>query len=442
MPSSNLASSMGNEDNTSQLAKHSIGFFLTRLIGTAADTAVLWMLGKYILTSYAGEYIIAPIISFEVAALVNFITSYRIVWKSRMRDAGKGELVRLFFAFNLSCILGFIIKMVFLLLFERAFGFDAYICNLLALCISGVFNFFVSESVIFRKRYAQPKNVILGLDELCQASSLFKGSWGRAFARLLMDIFGVSHINRLYDSVSSYYGIEGCSQTISEMGCNYLVGNAANLDKIPAEGAFVTISNHPYGGLDGLICVELAGSRRKDYRFVVNNVLARAKSLEDAFITVTPTTTEKKSPDAVTVSGIKKLIVQLKEGHGLGCFPSGAVSDYIPKLRKLQDRQWQESMLRIIQKAKVPVIPIYFPDGNSRFYYFLGLISWKLRMLRLPREYFNKRRGIHRAIVGEPVSVDEQQQCPDLESYGKLLRSKVYDMPLPQDYIRRDRLFK
>ena len=332
--------------------------------------------------------------------------------------------------------------MIFLLLFEKAFGFDAYICNLLALCISGVFNFFMSESVIFRKRYAEPKNVILGVDELCKASPIFKGSFGRSFAKLLLDIFGVSRINRLYDSVSSYHGAEGCSRTITEMGFDYMIGNAGNLDGIPAEGAFVTISNHPYGGPDGLICIELVTAKRNDYRFVVNNILARAKSLGDAFITVTPVTTEKQSPDAATVGGIKLLLTQLNEGHGMGCFPAGAISNYIPKLRKLQDREWQEGMLRIIQRAKGPVITIYFPDGNSRFFYLLGLVSWKLRTLRLPHEFFNKRRGVHRVIVGKPISVEEQLQYKDLDAYGKMLRSKVYDMPDAADFISREEFLK
>lgn len=289
---------------------------------------------------------------------------------------------------------------------------------------------------------SEPANVILGIDELCRMSPLFRGRIGRGLARLLMDVFSISRINRLYDGAACSRGIEACSKVIDGMGCDYLIGNAANLAKIPADGPFITVSNHPYGGLDGLICIELVGSRRKDYRFVVNNILARAKSLGDAFITVTPTTTEKKAPDSVTMNGVRAIIKQVQDGHGLGCFPSGAVSDYKPKLRRLQDREWQESMLRIIQKAKVPVIPIYFPDRNSRFFYFLGLISWKLRLLRLPSEYFNKHKGMHRVIVGEPVSVEEQSAFKDLKAYGKMLRSRVYDMPVPDNCIPRSEHFR
>ena len=293
-----------------------------------------------------------------------------------------------------------------------------------------------------------PPNVILGIDEVCQASPILKGKLGHAFARLVMNIFGISEINRLYDSASQYRGIEACCGCLDYMRFNYLVGNAANLDKIPSEGAFVTVSNHPYGGPDGLVLVDLVSSKRRDYRIIVNNVLARAKTLGDAFITVTPTTTEKKSPDAVTMNGVKAIVKQISDGHGLGCFPAGAISNYKrkaccshdrskPKPNRLQDREWQPSMLRIIQRAKVPVIPIYFPDRNSRFFYFLGQIHWKLRLLRLPWEFFNKNKGTHRVIVGEPISVEEQAKCPDLESYGRLLRSAVYDMPLPASYSPR-----
>ena len=46
----------------------------------------------------------------------------------------------------------FLLKMGFLLLFELLFGWHVVICNLAALCISGIVNFSMGEWVIFRKR--------------------------------------------------------------------------------------------------------------------------------------------------------------------------------------------------------------------------------------------------------------------------------------------------
>ena len=94
-------------------------------------------------------------------------------------------------------------------------------------------------------------------------------------------------------------------------------------------------------------------------------------------------------------------------------------------------------MLRIIQKAGVPVIPVRFFDRSSMFYYRLGLIDWKVRLLRLCWEVFNKRGKDVRLGIGETISVERQQACASLEEYTQLLRSSVYDMPLPETFVRR-----
>ncbi len=286
-----------------------------------------------------------------------------------------------------------------------------------------------------------PVNTLLSLDDMAQASPMFRGRRGRFLARVLMNTLGMSRLNRLYDGSSPYRHAECASKLIDGMRCNYLIGNANRLSSLP-EGPFITISNHPYGGLDGLILAELIGRKRADYKILVNKILARAKSLGDAFIIVTPTTTEKKAPDAVTVKGIKAVLNHMSEGHPIGCFPSGAVSDFKIKCCTLQDREWQPSMIHLIKRARFPVVPIYFPDRNSRFYYFLGLINWKIRYLRLPLEFFNKHKGRHRVIIGETITAGEQDMHGDLSAYGKWLRSRVYDMPVPEQYVERTRYLK
>ena len=81
----------------------------------------------------------------------------------------------------------------------------------------------------------------------------------------------------------------------------------------------------------------------------------------------------------------------LQAGAPLGLFPSGAVSDLSIKDGCIRDREWQLSAIQLIKKARVPIVPIRFRDKNSMFYYLLGLLNWKIRVTRLPREVFNKR---------------------------------------------------
>jgi putative hemolysin len=77
----------------------------------------------------------------------------------------------------------------------------------------------------------------------------------------------------------------------------------------------------------------------------------------------------------------------------------------------------------------VPIVPIHFEGRNSLFYYLLGLVDWRIRLLRLPREITNKHRGRHRLAIGPTISVAEQDEADSIESLGSLLRSRVYDMP-------------
>jgi putative flippase GtrA len=129
-----------------------IKFITSRLIGTMVDTLILWVLSTYVFTSYIGKYIVAPTISFEFAVFVNFIFSYYWIWSKRLSIKSAKTFITRFALFNISCILGFIVKMVFLLLFERLFGWDVVYCNFLALIISGIVNFLLSEFVVFKKQ--------------------------------------------------------------------------------------------------------------------------------------------------------------------------------------------------------------------------------------------------------------------------------------------------
>lgn len=129
-----------------------IKFVATRLIGTLVDTMVLWGLSSYIFSSYIGRYVVAPTISFEIAVFSNFLFSYYWIWSKRISIKNVKTFITRFAIFNISCVLGFIVKMVFLLLFERLFGWDVVFCNLAALVISGIVNFVLAEFVVFKKR--------------------------------------------------------------------------------------------------------------------------------------------------------------------------------------------------------------------------------------------------------------------------------------------------
>ena len=279
------------------------------------------------------------------------------------------------------------------------------------------------------------KNKAINIKNLEELSPLFKGKAGNQCAEIMMHLLSIDKINKLYDHNFDYKGVDFASRLLNDLKVNYRIGKIDRL-KILLKGAFISISNHPYGGLDGIMLIDLMARIRPDYKFMVNKVLSLIKTMDENFISVTPVTT-KKPEISVNFSSIRETLIHLKEGHPVGVFPSGAVSDFSLRDMSIRDREWQESVLKLIKMARVPIIPIRFFDNNSPFFYFLGLINWKIRLMRMPSEVFNKKKQLPRIGIGEIISVKEQEQYTDIKSFGIFLRKSVYDMPVPTSFIHR-----
>lgn len=205
------------------------------------------------------------------------------------------------------------------------------------------------------------------------------------------------------------------------------IDNEDILNNLP-EGAFVTVSNHPFGALDGIALIHLIASRRPEYKVMVNMVLNAITAMRPNFIAVDALASNDPKKKAVSMQGIRQVIKQLRSGAPVGFFPAGAVSKINWK-GELNDREWQPTVTRLIQQAKVPVIPIFFHGSNSWWFNFLGKVSWQLRTLRLPAEVFRKIGTEMHISVGEPISVEEQlQHQGTIEEFGQYLKEKTYEL--------------
>lgn len=130
-------------------------FMGTSVVGTIVDTLVLWILSDFIFTKgYWGEYVISPAISFQCALTANFLISYFYVWKDRtvVSEASTKRFFKLYFTYNLSGSAVFLLRLGALLIIEKFTGWDVVICNLLAMCVSGVLNFTINNMFIFKRK--------------------------------------------------------------------------------------------------------------------------------------------------------------------------------------------------------------------------------------------------------------------------------------------------
>lgn len=268
---------------------------------------------------------------------------------------------------------------------------------------------------------------VLTISDLQEYSTLFNGKCGEALARELMKILCVSSINELYDKHKSLEGPDFTNAILKDLGITYEIKNLESIRTLN-DGAFITISNHPYGGVDGLVLIDFLGRFREDYKIMVNKVLKRITTLDNKFIEVIPKGGKRIKPEKESIQGVKTILKYVASGHPVGIFPSGAISDFKWKKWRVEDRKWQEAVIRLIKKLHVPILPIRFPGGNSALFYGLGVLNWKIRLLKLPSELFNKKDKPVQLVLGDIITPEQQDAHPDIEEFGNYLREKVYNL--------------
>ncbi|MBR1873231.1 MAG: 1-acyl-sn-glycerol-3-phosphate acyltransferase [Bacteroidales bacterium] len=280
---------------------------------------------------------------------------------------------------------------------------------------------------------------LLSLEDARKLAPVFNGKGGAILYKALCRITSLDALSKVYEDNSMHEGKEFATHTLQYLKTDYQIGNYDRLLHLP-EGPFITIANHPYGGVDGLILVDMFGTFRSDYKVMVNKLLGHLKAFSPSFITVTPTGNEKSAPTRESLQGVRLSMQHVRDGHPLGIFPSGAVSDLSLKEMSIRDRQWQESVVKIIKKLRVPIVPVRFFDRNSLYYYALGLIDWKVRLTRLCREGINKGGKRVRVAIGEILDVEAQDRIADIGEFTAFLRESVYGMPLPDKFVKRSEI--
>lgn len=278
------------------------------------------------------------------------------------------------------------------------------------------------------------KKSVLEISDLEKKVPLFNGKLGNAAAKLCMHLLAIDKVNRVYGNSCNYRGYDFTGRLLNDLGVSYRIGNAERLQQLP-DGAFITISNHPYGGLDGVMLIDMMLRVRPDYKVMVNEILSLVKSMDDNFIPVQTLKAKRNEDISKGVRGIRESVNYLQQGHPVGLFPAGAVSNFEPRSLSLQDRPWQESVIRLIRVAKVPVLPVRFFDHNSALFYFLGLIDWRIRTLKMPSELFNKSKQYPRLGIGRVIMPEEIASYKSVTGLSNFLRQSVYAMPKPGSYV-------
>ncbi|WP_191858248.1 GNAT family N-acyltransferase [Hanstruepera ponticola] len=281
----------------------------------------------------------------------------------------------------------------------------------------------------------QPKKGLVTAKEVATAIQLDKyGFVGTFVGWILMKVLKISTLNAIYNRNKHLTELEFLDAILDEFQIKFEIPEE-DLKRLPKDGAYITVSNHPLGGIDGILLLKLMLEQRKDFKIIANFLLHRIEPLKPYIMPVNPF--EDRKDIKSSISGFKNAIMHLRNGHPLGVFPAGEVSTY--KDGKLVvDRPWEEAAMKLVHKAEVPVVPIYFHAKNSKLFYKLSKISDTFRTAKLPSELLTQKRRIIKVRIGRPISVNDQKEHATLEEFSEFLRKKTY--MLSNSFDEKDKL--
>lgn len=192
--------------------------------------------------------------------------------------------------------------------------------------------------------------------------------------------------------------------------------------KIPRKGPLVIASNHPFGGIEGIILARIIGEVRPDIKVLANKGLGIFKEISDYFIFTNPLSPN----DPKNGPSLRQCLEHVKADGALLIFPAGKVSYYQKAKAGISEHVWNKLIGRLVSIDQCQFVPIFVNGENSDWFYRIEKVYFKLRMLLLGREILNKVGSKIVINTGNPINEKQfDKQLSHLEK-AKLCRALSY----------------
>jgi 1-acyl-sn-glycerol-3-phosphate acyltransferase len=238
--------------------------------------------------------------------------------------------------------------------------------------------------------------------------------------RYLEKIAHQQDINEFLTLHGDKYGIDFARAAIHDFNVTVDIRGAENL---PRNSRCIFASNHPLGGFDGILLMDVMSRYYTDFRFLSNDILMNIVNLTPLFLPV-----NKHGKQASESAG--KLHEAYLSETQIVTFPSGLVSRYINK--QVMDLEWKKNFINKAVHYKRDVVPVHFTGRNSNFFYrFYRLrklfgIKVNLEMFYLVDETFRHRNDHLTVTFGKPIPYTTFNHSKTPTQWAKLVKEQVY----------------
>ena len=188
---------------------------------------------------------------------------------------------------------------------------------------------------------------------------------------------------------------------------------------------YIFVSNHPLGGLDGLIMISVLGKIFGKIKFVVNDLLMNIIPMRSIFVPVNKHGRMGREYGEIIHDAYASDAQILY-------FPAGLCSRLING--EITDLEWKRNFLKQAKRYGRDIVPVHFGGRNSNFFYRLAKIrkamgiKFNIEMIFLPDEMFRQKNSNFEIIIGEPIPIETIDTSRTLDQWCQYIREKSYQL--------------
>lgn len=245
----------------------------------------------------------------------------------------------------------------------------------------------------------------------------------------------ITHIKQMNAFLRKYPDLKGYDfirlVVSEELECSASIEGVEN---IPSDDKpVIFVSNHPLGGLDGMIIAQMIHNNResknenRSLKVIVNELLMFMEPIASLWAPVNKVGKLSKEQAA------EQQRMWESETDVL-TFPAGACSrlQRIDGKWQIQDLEWQKNFIQRAREYRRDIVPIYFEGHNSRFFYALAFIrkllhiKLNIEMLYLVDEMYGAHGKHFRVHVLPPIPYSTLDTTKTPRQWAQYVKSIVY----------------
>jgi len=245
--------------------------------------------------------------------------------------------------------------------------------------------------------------------------------------RYLERIVHIKQMNAFLRKYPNLKGYEFIDRVIhEELGCSASIEGIENIPTVDKPVIFV--SNHPLGGLDGMIIAQMIHAHRpRPLKVIVNELLMYMEPINSLWAPV------NKVGKLTREQALEQQRMWESETDVLS-FPAGACSrlQRIKGKWQIQDLEWQKNFIQRAREYQRDIVPIYFEGRNSKFFYTLAYIRKKLgiklniEMLYLVDEMYGAHGKHFKVHVLPPIPYTTFDPTKSPKEWAQYVKERIY----------------